>query len=187
MAALSVHKFASNVVEKAITNASRLERQALINEVLVNSDSNRNRSTLSDGSEDNSVLWTMMKDQFANYVIQKMIDVAEPPIRRELMARIRPYIGSLRRYTYGKHIINKMEKYYSKSNSSGHLSVTSSEDIDGGSLHSSSSPIGSPNLSAGEPVAVIETSYSYHVNSEPTSYSTTSENNCSSSEESVEA
>ncbi|KAL5111705.1 hypothetical protein TcWFU_003115 [Taenia crassiceps] len=98
VAALSVHKFASNVVEKAVTNASRQERQALINEVLENVDPNQTQFPATeclDGREDTSVLWTMMKDQFANYVIQKMLDVAEPPIRKELMARIRPYINNL--------------------------------------------------------------------------------------------
>uniref|UniRef100_A0A5K3FEU5 PUM-HD domain-containing protein n=1 Tax=Mesocestoides corti TaxID=53468 RepID=A0A5K3FEU5_MESCO len=125
VAALSVHKFASNVVEKAVTNANRQERQALINEVL-EKDSNHIQSSIatavsSDDRGDTSVLWTMMKDQFANYVIQKMLDVAEHPIRKELMTRIRPYLNSLRKYTYGKHIINKMEKCYMKSGGNCHL------------------------------------------------------------------
>lgn len=59
-----------------------------------------------------SALYTMMKDQFANYVIQKMIDVAEPPQRKLLMHRIRPHVPTLRKYTYGKHILAKLEKYY---------------------------------------------------------------------------
>ncbi|CAH8527080.1 unnamed protein product [Heterobilharzia americana] len=69
-----------------------------------------------------SVLVMMMKDQFANYVIQKMLDVAEQPIRKELMIQIRPHLNTLRKYTYGKHIINKMEKYYMKTNQL-HLTV----------------------------------------------------------------
>lgn len=53
----------------------------------------------------------MMKDQYANYVVQKMIDVAEPSQRKILMQRIRPHLAQLRKYTYGKHIIAKLEKY----------------------------------------------------------------------------
>jgi hypothetical protein len=49
----------------------------------------------------------MMKDQYANYVVQKMLDVAEEPTRQRLLESLKPYIPSLRRYTYGKHIINK--------------------------------------------------------------------------------
>lgn len=59
----------------------------------------------------------MMKDQFANYVVQKMIDVAEPQQRKVLMQKIRPHITTLRKYTYGKHILAKLEKYILKSSS----------------------------------------------------------------------
>lgn len=43
-----------------------------------------------------------MKDQYANYVVQKMIDVAEPAQRKMLMHKIRPHISTLRKYTYGE-------------------------------------------------------------------------------------
>lgn len=56
----------------------------------------------------------MMKDQYANYVVQKMIDVSEPTQRKVLMHKIRPHLNSLRKYTYGKHIIAKLEKYFMK-------------------------------------------------------------------------
>jgi len=56
----------------------------------------------------------MMKDQFANYVVQKMIDIAEQPQRKMLIHKIRPHFGTLRKYTYGKHILAKLEKYYMK-------------------------------------------------------------------------
>uniref|UniRef100_A0A915KMX1 PUM-HD domain-containing protein n=1 Tax=Romanomermis culicivorax TaxID=13658 RepID=A0A915KMX1_ROMCU len=47
----------------------------------------------------------MMKDQYANYVVQKMLDVAEPTQRKKLMQSIRPHVQALRKFTYGKHII----------------------------------------------------------------------------------
>ncbi|XP_048006466.1 maternal protein pumilio-like isoform X2 [Leguminivora glycinivorella] len=96
---LSQHKFASNVVEKCVTHATRNERALLIDELC--------------GFNDNA-LHVMMKDQYANYVVQKMIDVAEPTQRKVLMHKIRPHIGSLRKYTYGKHIIAKLEKFFMK-------------------------------------------------------------------------
>lgn len=64
-----------------------------------------------------SALYIMMKDQFANYVVQKMIDVAEPKQRNILMHKIRPHIATLRKYTYGKHILAKLEKFFMKNNS----------------------------------------------------------------------
>lgn len=57
----------------------------------------------------------MMKDQFANYVVQKMIDISEPPQRKLLMHKIRPHVSTLRKFTYGKHILAKLEKFYMKS------------------------------------------------------------------------
>ncbi|XP_026726399.1 maternal protein pumilio isoform X3 [Trichoplusia ni] len=96
---LSQHKFASNVVEKCVSHATRNERALLIDELC--------------GFNDNA-LHVMMKDQYANYVVQKMIDVAEPTQRKVLMHKIRPHIGSLRKYTYGKHIIAKLEKFFMK-------------------------------------------------------------------------
>ena len=57
----------------------------------------------------------MMKDQYANYVVQKMIDVAEPNQRKILMHKIRPHVGTLRKFTYGKHILAKLEKFFMKS------------------------------------------------------------------------
>ena len=56
----------------------------------------------------------MMKDQYANYVIQKMLDMAEPNQRKLLIHKIRPHVPTLRKYTYGKHILAKMEKYMLK-------------------------------------------------------------------------
>ena len=52
----------------------------------------------------------MVKDQYANYVVQKMLDIAEEPMRQRLLSSLRPHVSALRRYTYGKHIISKVER-----------------------------------------------------------------------------
>uniref|UniRef100_A0A3Q3C3T6 Pumilio RNA-binding family member 2 n=1 Tax=Haplochromis burtoni TaxID=8153 RepID=A0A3Q3C3T6_HAPBU len=101
---LSQHKFA-NVVEKCVIHSSRAERALLIDEVCCQKDG------------PHSALYTMMKDQYANYVVQRMIDMAEPAQRKIIMHKIRPHIATLRKYTYGKHILAKLEKYYMKSGS----------------------------------------------------------------------
>ncbi|XP_055605408.1 maternal protein pumilio [Uranotaenia lowii] len=93
---LSQHKFASNVVEKCVTHATRAERAMLIEEVC---------------SFNDAGLHVMMKDQYANYVVQKMIDVSEPTQRKVLLQKIRPHMNSLKKYTYGKHIIAKLDKF----------------------------------------------------------------------------
>ncbi|XP_012233383.1 pumilio homolog 2 isoform X5 [Linepithema humile] len=135
--ALSQHKFASNVVEKCVTHATRQERAVLIEEVC--------------GFNDNA-LNVMMKDQYANYVVQKMIDVAEPAQRKVLMHKIRPHLGSLRKYTYGKHIIVKLEKFFMKTASAMGVGATpsgTSTSGGGGDL----GPIGPPASAASGPVS----------------------------------
>ncbi|CAG8454279.1 4423_t:CDS:10 [Ambispora leptoticha] len=62
---MSKHKFASNVVEKCVAYGSKRDRQLLIEEVI---------TTKPDGT---SPLISMMKDQYANYVVQKMLDVVD--------------------------------------------------------------------------------------------------------------
>lgn len=47
----------------------------------------------------------MMKDQYANYVVQKMIDVVDDAQRSMLVNKIKPHMQSLKRYTYGRHLL----------------------------------------------------------------------------------
>lgn len=95
----------SNVVEKCVTHASRSERCALIEEVCTRDPAY---------GEGSATLYAMMKDQYANYVVQKMIEIAEPPQKKLLLHRIRPYMVRLRKYTYGKHMLSKLEKFMMK-------------------------------------------------------------------------
>lgn len=90
---LSKHKFASNVVEKCVDFGSKEERQELIEEVL---------QLRPDGS---SPLATMMKDQYANYVVQKMLDIVDEEQKNILLSRIKPHLQSLKRFTYGRHLL----------------------------------------------------------------------------------
>eukprot|EP01119_Soliformovum_irregulare_P003593 TRINITY_DN1429_c0_g1_i1.p1 TRINITY_DN1429_c0_g1~~TRINITY_DN1429_c0_g1_i1.p1 ORF type:complete len:819 (+),score=254.62 TRINITY_DN1429_c0_g1_i1:2889-5345(+) len=98
---LSQHKFASNVVEKCVEYGTPAERIAILEEIVA--------TKIPDGS---SPLMVMMKDQYANYVIQKILDVIDDAQRDVLIQRIKPLLPGLKKYTYGKHIINRVEKYY---------------------------------------------------------------------------
>lgn len=61
-----------------------------------------------------SVLYIMMKDQYVNYVVQKMIDVVELGQWKIVMYKIWFYIVIFCKYIYGKYILVKLEKYYMK-------------------------------------------------------------------------
>ena len=60
-----------------------------------------------------------------------MIDVAEPGQRKILLQKVRPHIQSLRKFTYGKHIITKLEKHLSKSTDMGSLLTSSTSNSNG--------------------------------------------------------
>lgn len=107
----SRHKFASNVVEKCVSFGSEKQRQALIEEVLTPmSISDASESDQSSSSATFIPLHLMMRDQFANYVVQKMLDVVDGEQRDLLLASIKPQLPQLRKYTYGKHILAKVER-----------------------------------------------------------------------------
>jgi hypothetical protein len=90
---LSVQKFSSNVIEKCIRVAEPETRKALIAELL-----NRNR------------LEKLLRDSFANYVVQTALDYAEPGQRMLLVECIRPILPMIRNTPYGKRIQSKLQR-----------------------------------------------------------------------------
>ncbi|XP_009396181.2 pumilio homolog 1 [Musa acuminata AAA Group] len=94
---MSQQKYASNVVEKCLTYGTAEERQLLINEMLGSTD-------------ENEPLQAMMKDQFANYVVQKVLETCDDRNRELILSRIKVHLNALKRYTYGKHIVARVEK-----------------------------------------------------------------------------
>ncbi|XP_022732432.1 pumilio homolog 2-like [Durio zibethinus] len=94
---MSQQKFASNVVEKCLTFGGATERQLLVNEMLGSND-------------ENEPLQAMMKDQFANYVVQKVLETCDDQQRELILSRIKVHLNALKKYTYGKHIVARVEK-----------------------------------------------------------------------------
>lgn len=52
----------------------------------------------------------MMKDQFANYVVQKVLETCDDQQRELILTRIKVHLNALKKYTYGKHIVARVEK-----------------------------------------------------------------------------
>ncbi|BGP02159.1 hypothetical protein NBRC10513v2_005805 [Rhodotorula toruloides] len=93
VSALSAQKFSSNVVEKCIRVADATGRRAIIDELLV-----KNR------------LERLLRDSFANYVVQTALDYAEPAQRAQLVETIRPILPMIRNTPYGKRIQSKIQR-----------------------------------------------------------------------------
>ncbi|KAL0236996.1 hypothetical protein PCE1_000393 [Barthelona sp. PCE] len=110
---LSVHKYASNVLEVLLLNASQRQNTLIFTEILMpESEVERIFRMRRDLVAADNVLVYIMKDSFGNYVIQKMLQVAKqlPRIWQiRLVDAIKPSLGQLRRFSFGKHIIAKHE------------------------------------------------------------------------------
>ncbi|KAL1551875.1 pumilio 5-like isoform X2 [Salvia divinorum] len=102
---MSQHKYASNVVEKCLEYGDTTECDCLIEEILAQ-------------PEDGDNLLMMMKDQYANYVVQKIIDISNENQRERLLNCIQLHLVALKKYTYGKHIVARFEQLTGEDNGS---------------------------------------------------------------------
>lgn len=98
----SKHKFALNVIEKCIKYGLAEQRKRILHEVMLG-----NEDLEQDSVADDSPLALMMKDQYANYVIQKLVEVfdAKSAEKRLLVIKLRQYLKHISlKNSYGKHL-----------------------------------------------------------------------------------
>ncbi|KAI4870947.1 ARM repeat-containing protein [Hypoxylon rubiginosum] len=88
----SRHKFASNVVEKSIEYGTNEDRRAI-----------RIQLTSPDNNGNNQ-LQLIMRDQFGNYVIQKLMQHLEGSDRESFIEEMRPHFASLKKHSTGRQI-----------------------------------------------------------------------------------
>jgi pumilio RNA-binding family len=102
---LSRQKFASNVVEKLLKYGNSSQRNTIVREML-------KASREGSGSQEgvgSSVLLLMVRDAYANYVVQTAIDVVpEGNEKRMLLEELKANEAQLRNYTFAKHIVSKL-------------------------------------------------------------------------------
>ncbi|KAG6818099.1 hypothetical protein H0H87_000003 [Tephrocybe sp. NHM501043] len=91
---LARHKYASNVVEKAFVSADTETRRKLIDEILV---------VRPDGV---TPITGMMKDQYANYVLQRAMIMSVGEQKEALFNKVTPQVQSMRKHSsaYSKHL-----------------------------------------------------------------------------------
>ncbi|TAQ85173.1 hypothetical protein B7494_g6502 [Chlorociboria aeruginascens] len=98
---LSKQKFSSNVIEKCLRCAQEPSKDMLIEEMLQPSELDR-----------------LLRDSFANYVIQTALDYANPAMKMRLVEAIRPYLPAIRTTPYGRRIQAKIQGNEGRSGSS---------------------------------------------------------------------
>ncbi|KAL4802753.1 hypothetical protein BDV18DRAFT_154086 [Aspergillus unguis] len=105
IASLSKHKFSSNVIEKCLRTAEMPIRRQMIDEML-------------SGAE----LEKMLRDSYANYVVQTAMDFADAEYHTRIVEAIRPIMNSISKTPHGRRIFGKIAAY----DSSGRSSATTS-------------------------------------------------------------
>ncbi|TQS39181.1 hypothetical protein Golomagni_00299 [Golovinomyces magnicellulatus] len=97
---LSRQKFSSNVIEKCLRCAQEPTKNSLIEELLQPNELER-----------------LLRDSFANYVIQTALDYASPAMKNRLMEAIRPHLPAIRSTPYGRRIQAKISVNEGRSDS----------------------------------------------------------------------
>jgi pumilio RNA-binding family len=100
--AMSKQKFASNVIEKCLIFGSYDEKQKIINEVIGTTDLVRSGET--------EALVVMVNDQYANYVVQKVIETCDEWQRKLILRRLRAHHSLLHDCTYAKHVVARLDR-----------------------------------------------------------------------------
>uniref|UniRef100_A0A0E0KN44 PUM-HD domain-containing protein n=1 Tax=Oryza punctata TaxID=4537 RepID=A0A0E0KN44_ORYPU len=91
---LSQQKYASNVVEKCLSFGTPDEREGLIREVV----------------SSGQTFQGLMKDQFGNYVVQRILQTCDDKFLVVILSSIKMHLNELKNYTFGKHIVARVEK-----------------------------------------------------------------------------
>lgn len=144
MIALSRHKFSSNVIEKCLRCSSDPSREMIINEILAPGEIER-----------------LLRDSFANYVIQTALDYATPIMKHRLVETIRPCLPSIRATPYGRRIQAKIQAYDARNGTSNTGQVTPT-DTSGGQI--SLRPVHGRTMSNNASILAAPAAYSNGVN-----------------------
>lgn len=106
---LSRQKFASNVVEKLLKYGNAEQRKTIVREMLKKVDENTD-AHVEDGNEGTSVVLLMVRDPYANYVVQTTLDVVpESEEKVGLLKELNAHSLELKNYTFAKHIVTKLD------------------------------------------------------------------------------
>ncbi|TDZ31144.1 Pumilio domain-containing protein [Colletotrichum sidae] len=111
---LSRHKFSSNVIEKCLRCAQDPSRDMIVDELLVPGEMER-----------------LLRDSYANYVIQTALEYSTPRSKFRLVDVIRPILPSIRSTPYGRRIQAKIQAFEGRSSATSSGQVTPADPSQG--------------------------------------------------------
>lgn len=128
--ALSQDKYSQRLVDKTVEKALKFQRAALIDEVC--------------GAPigEQSSLMTMLQHKYAHFVVQKMMQLAEPRQMSVIVEKIKPHVKVIEALPHGRHILMSLQKYFYKQKTALAISKLPPTPI-GGRLPNNGAPIAS--------------------------------------------
>ncbi|KAF5626257.1 uncharacterized protein FTJAE_9724 [Fusarium tjaetaba] len=111
---LSRHKFSSNVIEKCLRCAKAPSKDLIVEELLRNQEMER-----------------LLRDSFANYVIQTALEYATPHQKHRLVEAIRPILPQIRTTPYGRRIQAKISAFDNRGSAASSGQVTPADNTQG--------------------------------------------------------
>lgn len=111
---LSRHKFSSNVIEKCLRCSREPSRDMIVDELLVPGEIER-----------------ILRDNYANYVVQTALEYASPQGKYRLVEAIRPHLPAIRSTPYGRRIQAKIQAFDGRGSASSSGQVTPADNTGG--------------------------------------------------------
>lgn len=111
---LSRHKFSSNVIEKCLRCSQPVSRDMIVEELLVPAEMER-----------------LLRDSFANYVIQTALEYATPHQKYRLVESIRPILPQIRTTPYGRRIQAKISAFDNRGSAASSGQATPADNTQG--------------------------------------------------------
>ena len=96
----SLHKFASNVIEKALNFGDEKQKKQIIDEIIL----------LDEKEIQNDIIITLVQDKFGNYVIQKILEYSDPVTRQKIVQKISKKENLIKNEGFSKHVISFIQK-----------------------------------------------------------------------------
>ncbi|KAG6002812.1 hypothetical protein E4U43_001046 [Claviceps pusilla] len=111
---LSRHKFSSNVIEKCLRCSQAQSKDMIVEELLAPQEMER-----------------LLRDSFANYVVQTALEFATPHQKYRLVEAIRPFLPQIRTTPYGRRIQAKVQAYDNRGSAASSGQVTPADNTQG--------------------------------------------------------
>ncbi|KAK8875365.1 hypothetical protein M9Y10_005530 [Tritrichomonas musculus] len=94
----SIHKFASNVIEKCIRRANPEQREEIFEEIIGD-----------DGKFEEQRILKMVTDQFGNYVMQRIIEFGSESQQNAIYEVVYDHYAEAMKKNYARHVITRLQ------------------------------------------------------------------------------